>query len=69
MDVDIGVKRIKLSLMNSKELIGEIAEEDRTSAIVGELVGTGTADAKGRVGAFGLMSLLHYSCERLEADR
>lgn len=60
MDVDIGVKRIKLSLMNCKELIGEIADEDGTSAIVGELVGTGTADAKGRVGAFVWMSLPHH---------
>lgn len=60
MDVDIGVKRIELSLMNCKELVGVIAKEDRTSAIVGELVGTRTANAKGRVGAFVLLSLPHH---------
>lgn len=52
MDVDGGVEGIELSLMNGQEVIGEIAEEDGTGTIVRELVGTGTADAKGGVGAF-----------------
>lgn len=52
MDVDFGVEGIELSLMNGKEFIGEIAEEDSTGTIVRELVGTGTADAEGRIGAF-----------------
>lgn len=52
MDVDFGVERIELSLMNRKKFIGEIAEEDGTGTIARELVGTGTADAQGGVGAF-----------------
>lgn len=52
MDVDFGVEGIKLSLMNRKELVGEIAEEDGTGTIARELVGAGTADAEGGVGAF-----------------
>lgn len=45
--------------MNRQVFIGEIAEKDGTGTIVGELVGGGTTNAKGRVGALTMMSLLH----------
>ena len=46
--------------MNRQVLVGEVAEKDGTGTIVGKLVGGGTTNAKGRVGAFTLMSLLHH---------
>lgn len=56
--------------MNRQVLIGEVAEENCTSTIVGELMSAGTTDAKGRVGAFRIdESTALWSWKIIEADR
>lgn len=52
MDLDIGIQGRKFALLRCEEFSIKVAEVDCTSAVVGELVGGGAADAEGGVGAW-----------------
>lgn len=46
MNIYLGVKGLKLSLMDGEKVIAEIADIDSASAIVGKLMSACTADAQ-----------------------
>lgn len=53
--VDAGVEGFHLALVRCQMLVVVVADVDCFSAVVGELVGAGAADAIWRVGSYGLL--------------
>lgn len=53
VDLDAGIERLQFSLVNGEMIVAVITQVNGLSAIVGELVGAGTADSDGRIGSWG----------------
>lgn len=52
MDLDAGIEGSQFPLVSCEMLVAVIAQVDGLSAIVGELMGAGTADSEGRIGSY-----------------